>query len=99
MSELDGERGWTDGDAAWSNPVERNLDRLKDSAIAGLGLAILLLVAAAAQFSHAAGTVDGSPVAAVVTLVLAIGSLAWGGLAALAYWTCGALLAGRTPQD
>jgi uncharacterized membrane protein YccC len=99
MSELDGERGWTDDDAAWSNPVERNLERLKNSAVAGTVLGVLLgFIAVAVQQNGSAGTGEVSW-GAVITFVVALGSVAWGALAALAYWSCAALLAGRTPQD
>lgn len=98
MSELDGERGWTEDDAAWSNPVEKNLERLKNSAVAGTVLGVLLGFIAVAVVHQSAGTGEVSR-GAVVTFVVALGSVAWGALAALAHWSCAALLAGRTPQD
>jgi hypothetical protein len=99
MSELDGEPGWTDDDAAWSNPVEKNLERLKNSAVSGIVLGVLLgFIAVAVQQSGSAGTGEVSW-GAVVTFVIALGSVAFGALAALAHRACGALLAGRTPQD
>lgn len=97
MSELDGERGRPDDDVAWSNPGEENLERLKNAAIAGPVLAVLLgFVAVAVHQGDGTGELSWG---ALLTFLLALGSLAWGGLAALAHWSCGALLAGRTPQD
>ena len=95
VSELDGEPGWTDADAAWSDPVERNLDRLKNAAVAGVFLGILLGFIAVAVDQGDGGLSGG----AVVTFVVAFLALAWGGLAALAHWSCAALLGGRAPRD
>ncbi|WP_369056280.1 hypothetical protein [Kineococcus terrestris] len=70
---------------------------LASAALAGLAVGVVLLVAGGAWLQQAGGASGAVPWGALVTLVLAVGSLAWGGLAALAHWVCAALLERRTP--
>ncbi len=70
---------------------------LASAALAGLAIGVVLLVAGGAWLQQAGDTSGAVPWGALVTLVLAVGSLAWGGLAALAHWVCAALLDRRTP--
>lgn len=92
MSDASGQRQWTDQDAGWASAADKRVAPLRSAALGGLAAGVLLLVVAAAWLQHAQNSADSSVWGPLVCLLLAFGALSWGGLSALAFWVCRAVI-------
>jgi len=95
MSDADGGHPGTDDQAGWyARPSQA--EPLKTASYVGLLLGLALLTVSGLSWDHVETTLGASLWWPVVSLVVAVVALSWSGLAAIAHWSCAALLAART---
>ena len=92
MSDVSDQRGWTQEDAGWVSDADRRIAPLRSAAFGGLVVGVLFLVVAAAWLQHVQDSTGGSLWGPLVSFFFAFGALSWGGLSALAFWICRAVL-------
>ena len=92
MSDVGGQHAGTDEREGWISDVGRRTAPLRSASFGGLAVGVLLVVAGAAWLQSAQSATGSTSWGALVCFALAFGALGWGGLAALAFWVCRALL-------
>lgn len=95
MSELSDERPWADEQAGWGSDLDERLAPLRIGAVGGLVLCLMLLGVGAAALRQNTESVD-VPWVTIVSFALGVASFGIGGIAAVAFWVCRAVLAPQT---